>query len=730
MMNQIIANKSNLQEEQLKQSIIKLAYFNPTAQDEYCNQILDYLVLDSLVTNGHLLQINATQVKKNIKHCFHIDFEEAEIKESAKRLTSKGFIRYIGGNAEEERRGEKPQFQILEDTEDKINNNILKIQKIEGIVINEWREYLLDKYSDYPKVEDNIDLIADNLKLFITKLLIRHGAECVAILYPEEKKTQEWLSSIKNNILDDLPKINSFIDPIISFEIPNFFINNESNRKFYISSLFNSSFFWHLIQVDEGCSKLLHKVTDGQMLFLDNNILFSLVGLHGDYLLKSVHRILDFANRLGYRLMVTEKTIEEFQESLRHNIDDIKPIPQHLAKMAIENLETDNFISCYWKEFVNNGIGIQEFVTEKSHLENIMEGLNIKITNEFRNEIEMSNELKEEESILHSMVPSTDRHIINHDAFHRVLINKIRDGEKYNFSNSKAWFLTHDKKLPMYSKVAKRGRVSLPFCLLTSQWVQLNRPLLTRTKDEKEYEESFYTLVTQPYLRAMMSSLSMDKTYNEVIYKLARYEKMNPQVALKIVTDTHLMITLATESDKEKKEEQLENKFLDVASQLQAEKEELDSIVSDKNEDIQILKQKVDDIESKIRDNDKKLKDQAEEFSRKINVEIESKKEAEKNSKLIEKKFKNYKLTVSAKQRLYVTISIFIILELAVCYLSNKYGNGLNIWQKLLSSFPFLGLPIIISCFLGWFIIGKKRLIILGWPWNKIFKCEDNNFKK
>ena len=204
----------------------------------------------------------------------------------------------------------------------------------------------------------------------------------------------------------------------------------------------------HLIQVDEGCSKLLHKVTDGQMLFLDNNILFSLVGLHGDYLLKSVHRILDFANRLGYRLMVTEKTIEEFQESLRHNIDDIKPIPQHLAKMAIENLETDNFISCYWKEFVNNGIGIQDFVTEKSHLENIMEGLNIKITNEFRDEIEMSNELKEEESILHSMVPSTDRHIINHDAFHRVLINKIRDGEKYNFSNSKAWFLTHDKKLP------------------------------------------------------------------------------------------------------------------------------------------------------------------------------------------------------------------------------------------------------------------------------------------
>ena len=126
-------------------------------------------------------------------------------------------IRYDEGTVVEKRKGEKPTFQIVIKTEEKIKSNISKFQEIEKEVMEKWKQELLSKYEDYPIMKINIELIAENLQSFISKLLIRHGVECVALLYPKEKKTQDWLVSIKNDILNDLPKVNSFIDTIMRF---------------------------------------------------------------------------------------------------------------------------------------------------------------------------------------------------------------------------------------------------------------------------------------------------------------------------------------------------------------------------------------------------------------------------------------------------------------------------------------------------------------------------------
>ena len=135
-------------DEKIKQSIIKLAYFNPTVKDDYCNQVIDYLVLDSLANYGPLLQVTASQVKISIKDIFHLDFEDDEINASAKRLGLKGMIKYDEGTLDEKRKGEKPTFQILTETEEKIKTNISKIQDLEIEVIEEWKQDILNKYND------------------------------------------------------------------------------------------------------------------------------------------------------------------------------------------------------------------------------------------------------------------------------------------------------------------------------------------------------------------------------------------------------------------------------------------------------------------------------------------------------------------------------------------------------------------------------------------------------
>lgn len=723
--------------EEKKQTIFRLAHFNPSAIDNYGNQIIDYLVLDSLATFGPLLLVSASQIKSYIKNSFHLDFAEAEINASGKRLGYKKMIEYIEGTLREKRKGEKPRFRVLTETKEKIERNLNAIMKLEKDVLDEWKEEICNRYEEHHIVLKEIDLIEENLKRFISRIFMRHGVESVALLYPDEERTQKWLKFISDDIWVHFPISNPIIESITRLEIPKFFKSKDPvkslKRQQYITSVFNGSFFWHMVQVDEKCSRLLREVTKGQKLVLDNNIIYSLVGLHGTYLLKSVHNMLRMADKLEYKLIVTTKTIAEFHESLKHRINQIKPISKDLARIAIENLDEDHFMVCYWKKFVKNGTSIHEFIAEKSHLKKILDGLKIDTIDEFRKEIEFSEELKEEESLLRQVVPMLNDHIIEHDAFHRVLIiNKIRVGERYQFTDAKAWFLTHDTKLPSYDKIARKGKRSLPFCLLTNQWIQINRPLLARTLDEKEYEESYYTLVTQPYLRAMLSSLPIEKAYNQVLGRLNHYKNMNRQLALYIVTDTHFMATIATETDDEKITEKIKDKFVDLSHQLQKDKETLIEDAKQKEKELNILKERITDIDKRIT----KTEDKYQEEHNKLIITLEDEKTKRKSAENaakdayheldeIKKKNAKEKLQSSAKRRLIIFFCIFLILETISVIISQKHGVGDNIWQKIVSfSLYTIVIAPIISLFTGWFVIGKKRLYALGWPWNKIFKVE------
>lgn len=574
---------------EMKDAIFRLAHFDPTFTDEYGNQVIDYLALDALATYGPLIVVTASEVKEHIKSVFKLDFAEEEINISAKRLGRRNMVNYI-----KVKRGEKPKFQVLPDAASEIQDNLNQIREIGEEVINSWREEVFNKYKEYPIVKDKIELIAENLQLFMSKMFIRHGVECVVILYPESSKSQQWLSSIENYILEALPKIDPFVDEIVKLEIPSFFKSPDPKRKLYIANLFNSSFYWHLIQVDEKCSKLLQKVTRGQKLYLDNNILYSLVGFDGVNRLKSIHTMLNLAKALGYELAITNKTIDEFHESLNWQMKELKqrpPLPRELARIAVMNLEKDSFLTCYWDEFVKNGTSVEEFISEKSHLEDILEGLEIRETNEFRKDIEESQELLNEESILRSSTSKVNEHIIEHDAYHRVFINKIRKGPKYKFSAAVAWFLTYDSALPVYDRAARRGNSFLSFCITSDQWMQVNRPLLTRTANQEEYEESFHALVTLPFLRTMIPVSSLEKAYNEVLGRLARYKEMNPQLALNITADKHFMVTIASETDEQKKDEKIENKFVDIAAQLQREQETLAKRNKQKDKEIGLLEE-------------------------------------------------------------------------------------------------------------------------------------------
>lgn len=254
-------------------------------------------------------------------------------------------------------------------------------------------------------------------------------------------------------------------------------------------------------------------------------------------------------------------------------------------------------------------------------MKDVLEGLGIKETNEFRGDIEGSEELQDEESILRSSTGEFREPIVAHDAFHRVFINKVRKEPKYHFSQAVAWFLTNDRKLPVYDRAARKGKPCLPFCITGDQWVQVNRPLLTRTTNQTEYQESLYALLTRPFIRSMLPVSPMEKAYGEVLGRLARYKQMNPQLALNITADKHFMVTVASETDEQKIEEKIDSAIVDIANQLQKERETLTKSIEEKDLTLKELEGRVSAVEGELRERETEHEKQNEELSGKLKGE-------------------------------------------------------------------------------------------------------------
>ena len=58
----------------------------------------------------------------------------------------------------------------------------------------------------------------------------------------------------------------------------------------------------------------------------------------------------------------------------------IPQTPKELARIALDMLQEDSFISCYWHEFVKNGTSIEEFIAHKSNIDDIIKDPKKQIT--------------------------------------------------------------------------------------------------------------------------------------------------------------------------------------------------------------------------------------------------------------------------------------------------------------------------------------------------------------
>lgn len=80
------------------------------------------------------------------------------------------------------------------------------------------------------------------------------------------------------------------------------------------------------------------------------------------------------------------------------------------------------------------------------------------------------------------------------------------------------------------------------------------------------------------------------------------------------------------------------------------------------------------------------------------------------------------RLKRSAQFRLFFIMLIFVLYEGWIMYLCYSFGDGDNLFQKIINAWQLIAIGPILVVLLSWFFIGKERLIALGWPFTKLLK--------
>jgi len=512
--------------------ISRLSTFEPFYKDNIGNQLIDYLVLDALLDNKkNYIEIN--KIENYIKKMYNIKFELTEIKYSIRNLKNKEMVEFIT-----DAKGNPICARIKVNILKKIKENIDRFKKLEKKVFERWKSQIFKELSRMKEVEtaekvkNKIDLMEENLKVFISKMFVKHGIECVTILYPKSRKLKEWLGLIKNPIFNILPSIDESVDNVLEkIGITTFFMDKHVDTRAYINNLFNSSFYWHLIQIDKKCSQILSKKkVNGQKLFLDTNFMFSLAGLHEKYKDKNAQSVLNCSRSLGYKLFVTNRTLREFNDSMNSKYN---------KEIFIKEVGEKKWNLIYNKWIINQDKTLKE--------------KNITKTDLYQKIIEESEEYLNEQKILRANCKQeTLENIIKHDAFHKVLIKKIRgnDDKIIKISNAKAWFLTEDIKLINYANLFIKKDIKFPYCLSVDQWIQINRPLLPRIKTKKNLNRFFFSIITTPSIRSYFSPKENLEKIKEIENYNKKCKKLGLNETLDIIMQKHFNLGINNQNQK------------------------------------------------------------------------------------------------------------------------------------------------------------------------------------
>ena len=548
---------------QMPEAIRRLCHFVPPSEGENLSLALHECLVKHAMAKLGTEPHTVSHIKDSLYLLFNLNFEDEEIEGAIKRLMRTGSVM-----------SPSEDFYVLSIDEYSELERLLEDSKeFEQRIIGEWIENISRNYPGLS--QDDVNALGEDLTIYLTKIFAKHGAECVALVYAGQDEADSFVGKLEDDIFASLPGRSSRVHKIRIIELPAFFKNASTQRKRYIARLLDSTFVIHMLHMDKDCSALIRKQFKGYRLYLDTNFIYRLLGLKGSTLQKAAQSAIKIAKDLGFALIVSARTIDEWQASIERAVKNLKRVPllsPSLAQVGADYTTEEDLTTGYWWEYAKTKISIDDFFALYQHIEELLKESDIKIKDTLCDRIKDGPLLTQEISKLNL---ATDYikfpKVAEHDAFHRLLILRLRGkSPPKTFIDTKVWFLTCDTLLPKYDRMARKNPDEIPFCILASQWVQTMRPFLPRTQD---FDETFVDLFTSPYLRTYGELPS--NIAQTILGRIAKYGQHSSGLAVRVLTDRYLTKEIGQTEDAEKITELIDNATARAAEEFREERDGL-----------------------------------------------------------------------------------------------------------------------------------------------------------
>ena len=389
-------------------------------------------------------------------------------------------------------------FRLSRRSSDEVAKRVRVSNELEATAFSEWEAAVR---SMAPSLDhQQMTQLHKDLTVWIRQIIIEHGIEAALVLDPENELFSARLEEIRNFGFEFLP----VRDPQIMLERPTalraFLDSMTSIQRRYFDSAVATAGFVSEITLEPATLGKVRELLSGQRLYLDSNVVYSLLKLNGPGESANTRRVLDLSRRLGYQVCITPWTIVEMEQSVRAartNVARAAPCDQVQGILNDENAGV--FVKTFRHLQRETGMRSDDLFVLYEQIRSLLIDDDIEVVIDGCPTIDDDdNRIKEQVAALERIGHAKSRVVYEYDAKHRLLIERLRGEGERSFSNAGFLMLTNDQTLIRYADASRECAADMPFAVSVHGWAHIVRSLTPRTED---YDMMMTRVLDTPSLR-------------------------------------------------------------------------------------------------------------------------------------------------------------------------------------------------------------------------------------
>ena len=474
-----------------RMKLIELAQFVLNRETEDIrSELHEYLVCHAIYHAAKNGGLTKSEIQSTLKEIYGMIMPMNLIEDSLQRLDSKNALIVQ----------DRPQrtYLLSEERQKEVSSHHKDYEALKDTVI---KELLTRIRKTCPDVSEQESEIAEVLFCTISRIFTRYGSACSEQIIGAKGGVQDiaLLPDFQQISIDCVKKlIDSALRKKVKDELRAYFVEPSKEFIYFLHSMAQAYTIAQILVLDPTLQTLAKESFSRKKLFLDTNIILSLMCVAEAH--KNITKIVSLTKKLGVKMVYTPETRREFLDYIDYSKKLYERIPIHKKSIIkkTEPLMENAFIRSYWIEskekrlrwsaFIARMEGFQEFLEDK---------FSISIETPPK-EIWKDPEYDKLDRAVFLANPDKPQPTVAHDAYHLLMIKRIREKETTDELGMMSYFLSRDYTLSRAERMVDRGG-RIPSSLSIDVWSQMILPFLSPRVVADEASEAYMKIMSSKF---------------------------------------------------------------------------------------------------------------------------------------------------------------------------------------------------------------------------------------